>query len=36
MIVFFEVPGQAYQEGKDANTERNQPDRSLVVIRDFH
>ena len=36
MIIFFEMPGQAYQERKNANAEQNQPDGSLVVVGDFH
>jgi hypothetical protein len=30
------MPGEAYQESKNANAEQNQPDRSLVVVGDFH
>jgi hypothetical protein len=36
MVVFFKVPSEANQETENANTERNQPDRSLVVGEDFH
>jgi hypothetical protein len=36
MIIFFEMPGETYQEGKNANAKQNQPDRTLVVIGDFH
>jgi hypothetical protein len=36
MIIFFECPGEAYQERKNANAEQNQPDRSLVIGGDFH
>jgi gamma-glutamyltranspeptidase / glutathione hydrolase len=36
MIIFFERPGEAYQERKNANAEQNQPDRSLVMGGDVH
>jgi hypothetical protein len=36
MIILFEMPSEAYQERKNANTEQNQPDRSLVIVGDFH
>jgi hypothetical protein len=36
MIIFFEMPSEAYQERKNANAEQNQPDRSLVIVGDFH
>jgi hypothetical protein len=36
MIIFFEMPSEAYQKGKNANGERNQPDRSLVIVGYFH
>jgi hypothetical protein len=36
MIIFFETPGEAYQERKNGNAEQNQPDRSLIVVGDFH
>src|SRR5262249_37542434 len=36
MIIFFERPSKAYQEGKNANAKQNQPDRSLVIGGDFH
>ena len=36
MIIFFEMPGEAYQKRKNANAEQNQPDRSLVIVGDFH
>jgi hypothetical protein len=36
MIIFFESPSEAYQERKNANAEQNQPDRSLVIVGDFH
>jgi hypothetical protein len=35
MIIFFEMPGEAYQERKNANAEQNQPDRSLVIVEIF-
>jgi hypothetical protein len=36
MIIFFEMPSEAYQERKNANAEQNQSDRSLIVGGDFH
>ena len=36
MIILFEMPSEAYQERKNANAEQNQPDRSLVIVGDFH
>src|SRR4029077_10227852 len=36
MIIFFEMSSEAYQERKNANAEQNQPDRSPVIVRDFH
>jgi len=36
MIIFFQRPGEAYQERKNANAEQNQPDRSLVIGGDVH
>jgi hypothetical protein len=30
------VPSEANQERKNANTEQNQPERSLVIVGDFH
>jgi hypothetical protein len=36
MIICFEMPGEAYQKSKNANAERNQPNRALVVIGNFH
>jgi hypothetical protein len=36
MIILFEMPSQAYQERKNANAEQNQPDRSLIIVGDFH
>ncbi len=36
MIIFFEMPSEAYEERKNANAEQNQPDRSLVIVGDFH
>ena len=36
VIIFFECPGKAYQERKNANAEQDQPDRSLIIGRDFH
>src|SRR4029450_6695334 len=36
MIIFFESCSEAYQERKNANTKYDQPDRSLVIGRNFH
>jgi hypothetical protein len=36
MIVFFQLRGEAYQETKKPNAEHYQPNRSLIVARDFH
>jgi hypothetical protein len=30
------MPSEAYQKSKNANAEQNQPDRSLVIVGDFH
>jgi hypothetical protein len=36
LIIFFKLRGEANQETKKTNAEHNQPDRSLVICRDFH
>jgi hypothetical protein len=36
MIILLEMPSEAYQERKNANAEQNQPDRSLIIVGDFH
>jgi hypothetical protein len=36
MIIFFEMPSEAYQERKNADAKQNQPDRALVIVGDFH
>jgi hypothetical protein len=36
MIIFFEMPSEPYQKSKNGNAEQNQPDRSLVIVGDFH
>jgi hypothetical protein len=36
MIIFFKSRGEADQETEKPNAEHNHPDRSLIVVRDFH
>jgi hypothetical protein len=36
MVIFFHCTGEAYQEGKNANAEQDDPDRSLVIGGNFH